>query len=120
MSAMVPLSLLEDDHYRHDPVAKQIAGRRQRRFIRLGDTVEVEIAKVDTVRKMIDFRLAGTVNGASAAASRGHSRHRGGDRTAQPHRPVAPVAGSSPVAAEGASTRRRRRPRRRGGKAKAA
>ncbi len=120
MSAMVPLSLLEDDHYRHDPVAKQIAGRRQRRFIRLGDTVEVEIAKVDTVRKMIDFRLAGTVNGASAATPRGQSRHRGGNPTAQAHRPATPVAGPSVAPSEATSTRRRRRPRRRGGKAKTA
>jgi transcriptional accessory protein Tex/SPT6 len=117
---MVPLSLLEDDHYRHDPVAKQISGRRQRRFIRLGDTVEVEIAKVDTVRKMIDFRLAGTVNGASAATPRGQSRHRGGNPTAQAHRPATPVAGPSVAPSEATSTRRRRRPRRRGGKAKTA
>ena len=33
-------------------------GRRQRRVIRLGDKVEVQIAKVDSFKKQVDFRLA--------------------------------------------------------------
>jgi exoribonuclease R len=37
MSAMVPLSLLEDDHYRHDPVAKHPAPINSRHpFLQLG------------------------------------------------------------------------------------
>jgi len=60
MSGVVPLALLEDDHYHHDAAAKHIQGRSKRRTIRLGDEVEVEIAKVDSARKMIDFRLVGT------------------------------------------------------------
>ncbi len=111
MNAMVPLSLLEDDHYRHDPVAKHIAGRRARRVIRLGDTLEVEIAKVDTIRKMIDFRLAG----AASTPARQRTGRRGGE--AKGH-----VLSSRPRAAEGAAivpdaaapARRRRRSRRRG------
>src|SRR5690606_35283126 len=42
MSGMVPLALLEDDHYRHDPAAKKIEGRGKRRTIQLGDIVDVE------------------------------------------------------------------------------
>ena len=112
MSAMVPLSLLEDDHYRHDPVAKQIAGRRGQRLIRLGDTVEVEIAKVDTVRKMIDFRLAGASQGTRSGNRPTPSRRRGGERAVQAARPDAPSVESP--AAEGTPSRRRRSRRRRG------
>ncbi len=120
MSAMVPLSLLVDDHYRHDSAAKQIAGRRGRRLIRLGDTLEVEIAKVDITRKMIDFRLAGTGEGASSGSPRATSRHRGGDRAPQSNHPAAPVAAAPTASEEDPTGRPRRRRRRRGGKAKAA
>lgn len=59
MSGMVPLALLRDDHYRHDPATKRIQGRTKRRTIQLGDMVEVEVAKVDAARKIVDFRIAG-------------------------------------------------------------
>lgn len=104
MSAMVPLSLLHDDRYRHDPVARQIAGRRGRRPFRLGDTVEVEIAKIDTSRKLVDFRLAGTSTG-----GRGNPRlARGGDSA--PIAPCRPAPAAQP-GSEGGSRRRRRRRR---------
>ena len=35
-------------------------GRRTRRVIRLGDTVDVQISKVDHLKKRVDFRLATT------------------------------------------------------------
>ncbi len=111
MSGMVPLALLEDDHYRHDPVAKHIEGRGRRRTIRLGDTVEVEIAKVDTARKMVDFRIAGTARRSPTTPGR---KERG------PHprepRTAAGAAGIDPATTK----RRRRRSGRRRGKAKAA
>jgi len=111
MSGMVPLALLEDDHYRHDPATKQIQGRGNRRTIRLGDTVDVEIAKVDTARKMIDFRIVGTARNASATPNRkGRGAH------PRESKNVAPVGG---IDATATKTRRRRSGRRRG-KAKAA
>jgi ribonuclease R len=58
MSGLIPLSILEDDFYIYDPNAQLIVGRRNRRVIRLGDTVEVQIAKVDDAKKRVDFRLA--------------------------------------------------------------
>jgi len=120
MSAIVPLSLLVDDHYRHDPAAKQITGRHRRRFIRLGDTVEVEIAKVDTVRKMIDFRLAKTGEGATSGSSRAPSRHRSGNRAPRSNHPAAPVAVAPAATEDDPIGRPRRRRRRRGGRARAA
>jgi len=60
MSGLVPLSLLDDDFYDFDPVRNRINGRRSRRVIRLGDRVEVKVAKVDTPARRVDFRLAET------------------------------------------------------------
>ena len=36
----------------------QLVGRRTRRVIRLGDKLTVQVAKVDTFKKQVDFRLA--------------------------------------------------------------
>ncbi len=57
MSGLVPLSLLDDDFYEFDSVRLQIRGRRSHRLIRLGDQVSVQVAKVDTFKKQVDFSL---------------------------------------------------------------
>jgi ribonuclease R len=58
MSGLVPLSTVEDDFYVFDSDRSQLVGRRNRRVIRLGDKVEVQIAKVDSFKKQVDFQLA--------------------------------------------------------------
>src|SRR5205823_4155436 len=58
MSGLVHLSSLEDDFYLFDPERSQLVGRRHRRVIRLGDKIEVQVAKVDSFKKQVDFRLA--------------------------------------------------------------
>ena len=58
MSGVVPLSTIEDDFYVFDAQRSHLVGRRTRRVIRLGDKVEVQVAKVDTFKKQVDFRLA--------------------------------------------------------------
>jgi ribonuclease R len=58
MSGLVPLSTMEDDFYLYDEQNNQLIGRRTRRQIRLGDKLEVQVAKVDTSKKQVDFRLA--------------------------------------------------------------
>jgi ribonuclease R len=58
MSGLVHLSLLEDDFYVFDPARSHLIGRRTRRMIRLGDKVEVQVARVDSFKKQVDFRLA--------------------------------------------------------------
>jgi ribonuclease R len=60
MSGLVHLSSLEDDFYIFDEARGQLTGRRNRHVIRLGDKVEVQIAKVDGFKKQVDFRLATT------------------------------------------------------------
>ena len=63
MSGLVHLSSLEDDFYVFDTQRSQLVGRRNRRVIRLGDTVQVQVAKVDTFKKQVDFRLAPSAAG---------------------------------------------------------
>ncbi|HXC35727.1 MAG TPA: ribonuclease R [Candidatus Acidoferrales bacterium] len=58
MSGLVPLSTMDDDFYIYDEVRNYLIGRRTRRLIRLGDKVEVQVAKVDTFKKQVDFFLA--------------------------------------------------------------
>ncbi|HEY9508773.1 MAG TPA: ribonuclease R, partial [Verrucomicrobiae bacterium] len=59
MSGLVHLSGLEDDFYIFNPDHSELIGRRTRRMIRLGDKVQVQVAKVDSFKKQVDFRLAG-------------------------------------------------------------
>jgi ribonuclease R len=58
MSGLVPLSTMDDDFYIYDEQQNQLIGRRTRRIIRLGDKLEVQVAKVDTAKKQVDFCLA--------------------------------------------------------------
>jgi len=58
MSGLVPLSLLEDDFYVFDEARRNLVGRRTRRMIRLGDKITVQVARVDSFKKQVDFRLA--------------------------------------------------------------
>ena len=58
MSGLVHLSSVTDDFYEFDEAHGTLTGRRNRRVIRLGDKVPVQIAKVDSFKKQVDFRLA--------------------------------------------------------------
>jgi ribonuclease R len=58
MSGLVPLSGLRDDFYQFDTQRAQLIGRRTRRIFKLGDRVEVQVAKVDTFKRQVDFKLA--------------------------------------------------------------
>ena len=57
-SGLVHCSSLADDFYEFDEARGQLTGRRNRRVIRLGDEVRVQIAGVDSFKKQVDFRLA--------------------------------------------------------------
>ncbi len=86
MSGLVHLSSVEDDFYVFDSERGQLVGRRNRRVIRLGDKVQVQIAKVDSFKKQVDFRLAKDA-GAPAnrpAAQRAREPMQRGNREARP------------------------------------
>lgn len=78
MSGLVPLSGLTDDFYLFDQQRGQVVGRRTRRVFKLGDRVEVQIAKVNTFKRQVDFKLTATPGQrpAPSARSRPLSRRR--------------------------------------------
>ncbi len=71
MSGLVHLSLLEDDFYMFDSERNQLVGRRTRRVIRLGDRVQVQVARVDSFKKQVDFRLARDEGDESGRSAKG-------------------------------------------------
>ena len=60
LSGLVHLSSVDDDFFVFDSVRDQLVGRRTRRVIKLGNRVTVQIDKVDTFKKQVDFRLVRT------------------------------------------------------------
>jgi ribonuclease R len=76
MSGLVPLSTMEDDFYIYDEQRNQLIGRRTRRVIRLGDKLEVQVAKVDTSKKQVDFCLAAKAGDASKPPFKTHQQPR--------------------------------------------
>jgi len=83
MTGLVHLSSLEDDFYQFDPARNHLVGRHTRHLIRLGDQVAAEVAKVDTFKKQVDFRLAGEPK----RAAQGPAGLRGGATRRKPRRP---------------------------------
>ena len=61
---LLHVSSLQDDFYRYDKRSHSLTGHRAGNAFRLGDKVEVQIARVDVDRRELDFRLVG--RGASA------------------------------------------------------
>ena len=57
MSGLVPVSGLSDDFYNFNPERGQLLGRRSGRIFKLGDRLEVQVAKVDTFKRQVDFGL---------------------------------------------------------------
>jgi len=111
MSGLVPLSSIQDDFYVFDGSRNQVVGRRSRKVIRLGDTVEVQILKVDTFKKQVDFKLASTGKSTGGGRPKSSSGRRNRSRPPQASsggkaRPRSGPANSPPT---GAKPKRRRR-----------
>jgi ribonuclease R len=75
MSGLVPLSTVEDDFFVFDAALNLLVGRRTRRMIRLGDKVTVQVAKVDSFKKQVDFRLTQTLRTPPRTAPPVHGRY---------------------------------------------
>ncbi|MBA2226503.1 ribonuclease R [Thermogemmata fonticola] len=66
---LVHISSLVDDYYWYDADSYTLQGQRTGRRFRLGDRVRVEVARVDLVRRLLDFRLAGDLDESPRKAS---------------------------------------------------
>lgn len=56
---LVPFASITDDRYEVNKTLTRATGQRNRRMFKIGDTVEVDLVKVDMARKFVDFQLAG-------------------------------------------------------------
>jgi ribonuclease R len=90
MRGVIPLSRMDDDFYEFDSARVQVIGRRSKKVIKLGDVVRVEVDKVDTYKKEVDFRPTSTggKSGRRSGGSRGgrsgsRDSKRGGNRSRQ-------------------------------------
>lgn len=70
LSGLVHLSAIPDDFFVFDPVRTTLTGRQTRRVIRLGDTIRVQVHRVDRAKKQIDFRPEGPAPEGRPARSR--------------------------------------------------
>jgi ribonuclease R len=88
---LVHISSLIDDYYRYDPDSYTLHGQRTGKRYRLGDRVRVAVARVDLVRRQLDFRLV------EAPAPRSAARTR---RQASGQQPIEDDAQDSPTETE--------------------
>jgi ribonuclease R len=88
LSGLVHLSSMADDFYMFDPARNQLAGRRTRRVIRLGDRLTVQIAKSRSLQETGRF-----------PPRHDDPRNRAGPTRHAPNLPVAAVSHGAPPAA---------------------
>ncbi|MGJ8673503.1 ribonuclease R [Rubritalea sp.] len=77
LRGMIPFSLLKDDYYQFDPVKNIARGQRQGRVFKLGDQVQVVIAKVDAEKQRLDFTLPSNKQRSERAPRKRSPRRRG-------------------------------------------
>jgi ribonuclease R len=62
VEGLVHVTALPSDYYHFDAVHHRLSGERSGRSYRLGDVVEIVVARVDLDERKIDFELSGTVH----------------------------------------------------------
>lgn len=89
LSGGVPLSAIQDDFYVFDPATRQITGRHTRKVISVGDNLVVQIYKVDTIKKQVDF-MPVPQRGKPTRSHDSERQDRRGSSSRDPKRPAAP------------------------------
>ena len=59
VDGFVPVRVLSDDFYSYEPDRHRLVGRRHGRIFRLADSVEVELAGIDSVHRSLDLVVTG-------------------------------------------------------------
>ena len=71
---LVPVRDLADDFYDFDEKNYSLVGRRHGHRYRLGDSVQVKVARCDIAKKQLDFVIAGeAVDSYSSVSGKAHS-----------------------------------------------
>ena len=108
VQGLVHVSSMNDDYYRFDEKAHLLKGENTKKTYRLGDRVEVQVARVDLDRRQIDFALVDVL-----ARARGSRRPGARPRCAPRGRRGAAAADARPGARrrDGRGARARRAPK---------
>src|SRR5688572_21187946 len=69
VQGLVHVSSMTDDYYRFDERGHTLKGENTAKVYRLGDKVEVQLARVDLERRQLDFVLKDVIQRAKAAPS---------------------------------------------------
>ncbi len=101
VQGLVHVSSMSDDYYAFDDRAHQLKGGNTNKVYRLGDRIEVQLARVDLERRQLDFALVGLAPQSGQAPRKGAAGPRRGPAPERPRR-------SSGKAAPAAKPRRRR------------
>jgi ribonuclease R len=102
VQGLVHVSSMTDDYYQFNEKAHTLKGENTNKAYRLGDRVEVQVARVDLEQRKIDFALVDVLQRAAASgpAPRAKGRPSG--------RPARPRTGGKPPRARQRAPRRRR------------
>jgi len=95
VQGLVHVSSLSDDYYAFDERAHTLKGENAGRTYRLGDTVRVQVAKVDLEQRKVDFALADVPQRGAAGPRRAGRTPRAAARRPKggaPRRPVRETA----------------------------
>jgi len=65
ISGLVHVSSMDGDFYHYNDRQQSLEGKRTRKSYTIGDTVQVQVMKVDMVKQQIDFKLMGEAGTAS-------------------------------------------------------
>jgi len=89
VEGLVHITNLPKDYYHHEPAHHRLVGERTRRAFRLGDRLQVQVARVDLDERKVDFELID----AMATAKRGRRGERSDRGEVEPARSAAPRGG---------------------------
>jgi ribonuclease R len=90
VQGLVHVSSMTDDYYRFDERAHTLRGENTRKPYRLGDKVEVQVARVDLERRQVDLALVDLRARAAAAPPRSRDPGASGGPGGRPRRPAPP------------------------------
>ena len=108
VQGLVHVSSMTDDYYRLRREGPPLKGENTKKVYRLGDKVEVQVARVDLERRQIDFALVDVLARTAAGARKGRPPTAPGEGGRRPRRRRdKPRAGVAPRAASPRRGKRR-------------
>jgi ribonuclease R len=73
IEGLLHITELDNDYYHFDPARHCLEGERTRKVFRLGDVLEVRVARVDLEEKQIDLQLSGSGSGGRSSGGGGRN-----------------------------------------------